>query len=131
MALLTRDERQSLTGPERKSLRKERRKARGARHEGDGVWLDLKLLRRRARDLLMDYAGERMPGRDRMDEVLDQLVEEADEFLVWTWAGPVAGALLEVGDGPALRAIIRLFVRPHVQDLYDHLHDVGLLTPGD
>ena len=127
--LLTKKERQSLSTRERQKLRDKRRKER--KGERDGPLFDLKLpaLKARANDLINDLIEDAIPGIDKMDEVLDSLAEDADRFLVWHWAGP-AGMLLELADGPALKALVRLFIRPHVQRMYDELEDRGIVPKG-
>ena len=124
--LLTKDERRSLDGEGRRTLRKARRAERPAKNRL--VLVDLAALRRRAAALVMDYAGEAIPGPDKMDEVLDDLASEADRFIQWQWLGPV-GLLLEAADGPALNALVHLALRPHVQRVYDALRDAGVVTP--
>lgn len=117
--LLTPDERH-LPGPERRALRRERRAELG--HKTAAQWvlealhLDTAALRRAAAEEILRLAGDALPGPDRMLEVLDTLIDRADEWLTWTWAGPVE-PLLELLDGQVLRALIR----PIVQEVYDDL----------
>jgi hypothetical protein len=127
MPLLTRDERRQLSRQERRALRKQRRAEK--RESGDSkplLNIDLPKLRRRAAELILDMAGEVIPGESKMEEVLDALAEDLDELLVWSWAGPVA-VPLEVLDGLIAAGVINALLRPHVQDLYDHLEDAGII----
>jgi len=125
MSLLTKAERQSLDRPQRVDLRRTRRAQRTeARMAGDGVEIDDETLAGLAGSLVVDMALEAMPGPEKMDAVLDELVEHADEFLVWTWCGP-AGFFLELIDGPALRALVRVLIRPHVQRVYERIQAGG------
>ena len=131
MSLLTKAERQAMNREQRRALRKERRAERKAERQADGGWpkglgLNLGKLRELATPLILDMAGDVVPGPEKMDEVLDELAEQADAFLVWTWAGPAA-PLLELADGPALRALIGLAIRPHIQRLYDDLRALGVV----
>lgn len=124
--LLTKDERKSLSKPERQALRKARREARDPLIKGDGIALILDRLKTEARELIIDAAEDAIPGEDKMDEVLSSLAASADQYLVWTWAGPVAGSALELLDGPAAQALVRIAIRPQVQKLYEELRDAGL-----
>ena len=123
MALLTKKERQTLDRAERRELRTVRRAER-ARQRGDGALINVGALRDLAVVMLLDRIDEDIPGPDRMDEVLDDLVELADLFLIWTWAGPV-GPMFEAADGFVLQTIVRLLIRPHVQRLFDDLRAAG------
>lgn len=130
MGLLTKEERRTLDRGERRALRRKRRAERKAERkarkaEVGGVRIDLDTLRREAATMMLDLADDDISGPEKMDEVLDELVEMADDLLVWTWAGPAA-PFLELGDGPALRAMARLVLRPYVQRLYDELREIGL-----
>jgi hypothetical protein len=88
------------------------------------VKLNLLALRNKAVELIMDLAGDTIPGPEKMDEVLDELADDADDFLKWTWIG-APGLLLEMVDGPALRALIRVAIRPHVEAAYRALVEAG------
>jgi len=124
--LLTKKERESLNARERKKLRNKRRKDRKTERHGPPFKLNMAALKARAGGLIHDLAEDAIPGREKMDEVLDSLAEDADSFLVWQWAGPV-GVLFEMADGPALKALVRVFIRPHVQRMYDELADRGIV----
>jgi hypothetical protein len=127
MALLTKAERQSLTSDERRELRSRRRAEKASdRPLPAGVRVLFPKLRRRAAELVLEYVRESIPGESRMDEVIDELVDEADGFLVWSWAGP-AGMLLEAVDGVALRAMVKVLIKPEVQKVYEGLRDTGVL----
>lgn len=125
MALLTRDERQGLDRPARQALRAKRR-GNAKRLNKRIAEFDLGGLRKRAAALILDQVGSNIPGHERMSEVLDELADEADELLSWQWAGP-AGPILELVDGPVIRAVVRAFIAPHVQEVHEHLRDAGML----
>ena len=121
MALLTREERQTLSRDERRELRAARRRKRSEkRSPGDGAKLDEGKLNALVETLVVDYAGQPLSRDDRIDEVLDELADELDSYLVWTWAGP-AWPILEIADGPAVRALVRVFLRPLVERVDDLL----------
>ena len=124
--MLTREERKTLDRAGRRELRAKRRAERREIPHGNIAGFNLGEMRRRAAELILDFAGETLPGPAKMSEVLDELVEEADAFLTWHWAGPMA-PVLELADGPIIAGIVRAFIRPHVQDVYEHLHDAGVL----
>ena len=125
MALLTREERKSLGRPARRVLREKRRSARQG-NKGRIAEFALDVLRRKAAALILDQVRANIPGHERMAEVLDELSDDADDILTWQWAGP-AGPILELVDGPVIRAVVRAFIAPHVQQVYEHLHDAGIL----
>lgn len=121
MPLLTKNERRALTRSERIALRKERRALRIERRPtGDGLEVRPKALAALAATMILDMADDEISATEKMDTVLDELVEHADEYLKWTWLGP-AGFFMELADGPALKALVRALIRPHVQRAYDEL----------
>jgi hypothetical protein len=140
MALLTKDERQSLTRDERRALRRERREDRR-----DDVLaklnIDWDLVDRMATELILDMAGIAMPPEEKMQAVIDELVEYLDDFCKWegigatvggflggAWgamAGSMAATLLEQFDGKVLEAIAGRFIEPKVQMVYERLKAEG------
>ena len=125
MALLTAKERQNLDRRERRNLRQVRRARKPAR-TGKLADFDISGLRKLAAQIILDQNSEQIPGHERMSEVLDELAGDADQFIKWSWAGP-AGPILELIDGPVIRGVVRAFIAPLVQDVYDHLNDAGML----
>ena len=126
--LLTKEERKSLSKDERQDLRGVRRDERRAAGGGLPPFVEVAIgkVEARAKEMILDLAHDVIPGRDKMGEVLDSLAVEADELLVWTFAGPV-GAVLEAADGVVLTALVRLVLRPLVQRVYDRLESEGLV----
>ena len=121
MGLLTREERQTLDRTDRRALRRERRQRRkDARPSGDGVKVNLARLRRQATVLILDYGPEARTEQG-IDEILDELVDYTDMILIWSWVGP-AGLLLEMADGPAIAALVRALVRPHLMRVIKELN---------
>ncbi len=123
--LLTKEERETLGRNERRNLRDRRREQKKADRPRIGV--KLPKLRARAEDLIFDLMATTLPGRQRMNEVLDSLAEEADDLLEWSWAGPFLSGPLEAIDGLVMHIIVRTTIRPHVQRLYDELEKSGRL----
>ena len=82
MPLLSKEERQTLTPDEKRALRKERR---AVRREERGPILGIKWekLEPLAETLILEIAGDLLPGEEKMQEVIDELAERADEFLEW------------------------------------------------
>tara|TARA_R100001509_G_C4875055_1_gene218263 strand:+ start:456 stop:854 length:399 start_codon:yes stop_codon:yes gene_type:complete len=126
MPLLSKEERQTLTPDEKRKLRKERR---AVRREERGPFLGIKMdkLEELAEPLILDIAGDLLPGEEKMLEVIDDLSEHADEFLTWTGLPTVVSLALEAVDGIFLRAIARGTLRPVVQRVYDRLKAEGKL----
>ncbi len=124
MALLSKEERQTLTPDEKRALRKERR---AVRREERGPILGIKWekLEPLAEDLILEIAGDVLPGESKMLEVIDELAEKADEFLEWRGLPMVVSVALEAIDGVFLRAIARGTLRPMVQKVYDRLKAEG------
>jgi len=126
--LLTRTERETLKKAERRELRKSRRAER--KSEGrtwPGLEINWKGLKDVAVPIIREMVEEDATGPEKMDEVLNLLVERVDDVLVWTWAGPLVGGVLEMVDGPALKFLLREVLRPHVQALYERLKGSGRL----
>ncbi len=126
MALLSPEERQTLTPDEKRALRKERR---AKRREERGPFLGIKWekLEPIAEELILEIAGDLLPGEEKMEEVIDELAEQADEFLEWRGLPVVVSIALETIDGVFLRAIARGTMRPMVQKVYDKLKAEGKL----
>jgi hypothetical protein len=126
MALLSKDERQTLTPDEKRALRKERR---AKRREERGPFLGIKWekLEPLAEELILEIAGDLLPGEAKMLEVIDELAEQADTFLEWRGLPVVVSLALETIDGVFLRAIARGTMRPMVQKVYDKLKAEGKL----
>lgn len=124
MTLLSKEERQTLTPDEKRALRKERR---AVRREERGPILGIKWekLEPLAEDLILEIAGDVLPGESKMLEVIDELAEKADEFLEWRGLPMVVSVALEAIDGVFLRAIARGTLRPMVQKVYDRLKAEG------
>ncbi len=126
MALLTKEERKSLTKEERREIRKERR---AERKENRGPLLGIKWekLEPLAEELILDIAGDLLPGQEKMEEVIDELAERADEFLNWQGLPLAITLILETVDGVIIKAIARGTLRPMVQRVYDRLKEEGKL----
>lgn len=129
MPLLSPEERQTLTPDEKRALRKERR---AERREERGPFLGIKWekLEPLAEELILEIAGDVLPGERKMLEVIDELAEKADEFLEWRGLPVVVTLALETIDGVFLRAIARGTMRPMVQRVYEKLKNAGKLDGG-
>ena len=130
MPLLSKEERQTLTPDEKRALRKERR---AKRREERGPILGIKWskLEPLAEDLILEIAGDLLPGEEKMQEVIDELADRADEFLEWKGLPLVVSVALEAIDGVFLRAIARGTLRPMVQKVYEKLKAEGKLGGGE
>ena len=142
MTLLTKNERQSLTRGERVALRQQRRAERKASNPPK-FQIDWEKVDELATELILDMAATAMPTEEKMDAVLDELVEQIDDFCKWTGVsttvggifggsigvliGGLAAAGLEQIDGIAIRAIADKFIEPQVQRVYDRLKAEGKL----
>ena len=126
MPLLSKEERQTLTPDEKRTLRKERR---AVRREERGPILGIKWekLEPLAEDLILEIAGDLLPGEEKMREVIDELAERADEFLSWSGLPMVIAVALEAVDGVIIKAIARGTLRPMVQKVYEKLKAEGKL----
>ena len=125
MPLLSKEERQTLTPDEKRALRKERR---AVRREERGPFLGIKWekLEPLAEDLILEIAGDILPGEAKMQEVIKELADQADSFLTWEGLGPL-GIGLELLDGVIIKAVARGTLRPMVQKVYDKLKEEGKL----
>ncbi len=130
MPLLSKEERQTLTPDEKRALRKERREKR---REERGPFLGIKWekLEPIAEDLILEIAGDILPGEEKMNEVIDELAERADEFLEWRGLPMVVSLALETIDGIIIGAIARGTMRPMVQKVYEKLKAEGKLDKSD
>ena len=126
MALLSKEERQTLTPDEKRALRKERR---GVRREERGPLLGIRWekLEPIAEGLILEIAGDLLPGEEKMQEVIDELAERADEFLSWEGLPMFISIALEAVDGVIIKAIARGTLRPMVQTVYERLRAEGKL----
>ena len=118
MALLTKQERRNLNPEERRALRAERRAERPKK--GIKININWDGLLAKAQDMMLDLVADDIPGPDKMDEVLQMLADEADDFLTWNNLG-VVGLALEAVDGPIIAAIFGGIVKPQMQKLYDEM----------
>ena len=82
MALLSKEERQTLTPDEKRALRKERR-AKRREERGPVLGIKWEKLEPLAEELILEIAGDLLPGEEKMQEVIDELAEKADDFLEW------------------------------------------------
>ncbi len=130
MALLSKDERDTLTPDEKRALRKERR-AQRREERGPVLGIKWEKLEPLAEDLILEIAGDLLPGQAKMQEVIDELAEKADEFLEWKGLPVVVSVALEAIDGVFLRAIARGTLRPMVQKVYERLKAEGKLGGED
>jgi len=131
MALLSKDERDTLTPDEKRALRKERR-AKRREERGPVLGIKWEKLEPLAEDLILEIAGDLLPtGEEKMQEVIDELAEKADEFLEWKGLPVVVSVALEAIDGVFLRAIARGTLRPMVQKVYERLKAEGKLGGDD
>lgn len=130
MPLLSKEERQTLTPDEKRALRKERR---AVRREERGPILGIKWekLEPLAETLILEIAGDLLPGEEKMQEVIDELAERADEFLEWKGLPMFISVALEAVDGIIIGAIARGTLRPMVQKVYEKLKAEGKLDSED
>ncbi len=118
MALLTKQERRNLDADERRALRAERRAERPKK--GIKININWDGLLQKAQGMMLDLIADDVPGPEKMDEVLQMLADEADDFLTWNNLG-VVGLALEAVDGPIIAAIFGGIVKPQMQKLYDEM----------
>ncbi len=118
MALLTKQERRNLDADERRALRAERRADRPKK--GIKININWDGLLEKAQGMMLDLIADDVPGPEKMDEVLQMLADEADDFLTWNNLG-VVGLALEAVDGPIIAAIFGGIVKPQMQKLYDEM----------
>tara|TARA_R110000824_G_scaffold363999_1_gene552349 strand:+ start:371 stop:772 length:402 start_codon:yes stop_codon:yes gene_type:complete len=130
MPLLSKEERQTLTPDEKRALRKERR---AKRREERGPFLGIKWEKMEpiAEELILDIAGDVIPGEDKMKEVIDDLAEKADDFLEWKGLPFFVSAALEAIDGVIIKAIARGILKGPVQRVYDRMKAEGKLDTVD
>ena len=126
MPLLTKEERKNLTKDGRRELRKERRAERRA-DRGPFLGITWEKLEPLAEELILDIAGDLLPGEEKMEEVIDELAERADEFLNWRGLPMAVTLILETVDGVIISAIARGTLRPMVQKVYERLKEEGKL----
>lgn len=118
MALLTKQERRNLDADERRALRAKRRAERPKK--GIKININWDGLLQKAQGMMLDLIADDIPGPEKMDEVLQMLADEADDFLTWNNLG-VVGLALEAVDGPIIAAIFGGIVKPQMQKLYDEM----------
>ena len=118
MALLTKQERRNLNADQRRALRAERRAERPKK--GIKININWDGLLEKAQGMMLDLIADDVPGPEKMDEVLQMLADEADDFLTWNNLG-VVGLALEAVDGPIIAAIFGGIVKPQMQKLYDEM----------
>ena len=130
MPLLSKEERQTLTPDKKRALRKERR---SKRKEERGPFLGIKWekLEPVAEELILDIAGDVIPGEEKMKEVIDDLAERADDFLEWKGLPFFVSAALEAVDGVIIKAIARGILKGPVQRVYDRMKKEGKLDSAD
>ena len=87
MALLTKQERRNLDADERRALRAERRAERPKK--GIKININWDGLLEKAQGMMLDLIADDVPGPEKMDEVLQMLADEADDFLTWNNLGVV------------------------------------------
>lgn len=137
MPLLSRDERRNLTGPERRELRRERRVERriqerqrrreNREHLRPRLRLNWSGVRAFAEEQMRDIAGDAIPGADKMEEVLDDVLDWLDNTVLEfdDVAGDgLVGSFVEValeGITDAGLALLRAMLRAHLQRWYDEL----------
>lgn len=137
MPLLSRDERKSLTGPERRELRRERRverrlqerqrRRKNREHPRPRLRLNWSGVRAFAEEQMRDIAGDAIPGADKMEEVLDDVLDWLDNTVLEfdDVAGDgLVGSFVEValeGITDAGLALLRAMLRAHLQRWYDEL----------
>jgi len=143
MTMLTRKERRELDPAAKKALRVARRAER-AKSRGKPQIINLAKLTPLAEALILELAGTELTAEDRIAEVMEELVESADEFMVWgafgvfvggALGGPI-GALLgalvangvEAADGLVLRVVAHRVLEPEVQRIYDRLKADGSIA---
>ena len=71
MALLSKEERQTLTPDEKRALRKERR-AKRREERGPVLGIKWEKLEPLAEELILEIAGDLLPGEEKMQEVIDE-----------------------------------------------------------
>jgi hypothetical protein len=127
MGLLTADERQTLNKEERRALRAERRAERRESGKGFRIKINWDGLLKQAQELMIDISEDQgITGPEKMEEVLDSLVERADDWMDWDRLG-LFGTILEAVDGPIIKAIFASLVKPQIQQLYDRMAKNGQL----
>ena len=126
MALLSKEERKTLTPAEKRALRKERRAERRA-ERGPFLGIKWEKLEPVAEELILEIAGDVLPGREKMLEVIDELAERADDFLEWKGLPLWVSLPLEAIDGVIIKAVARGTLEPAVQKVYDRLVAEGKL----
>ena len=126
MALLSKEERQTLTPDEKRALRKERR-AKRREERGPILGIKWEKLEPLAEELILEIAGDLLPGEEKMQEVIDELAEKADDFLEWKGLPTVIALGLEAIDGVVIKAVARGTLRPMVQKVYEKLKAEGKL----
>ena len=122
MALLTKAERKNLSKEEKKQLRAKLRAERPKK--GLRININWDGLMKSAEEMILDVAGDLVPGEEKMKDVCRQLAKEADDFLTWRGLG-VFGAFLEMIDGPVISALFALLIQPQVQKVYDRMKAEG------
>jgi len=130
MALLSKEERQTLTPDEKRALRKERR-AKRREERGPILGIRWEKLEPLAEELILEIAEDILPGEQKMQEVIDELSERADEFLTWSGLPMVIAVALEAIDGVIIKAVARGTLRPMVQKVYDRLKAENALGEGE
>ena len=78
-----------------------------------------------AEELILEIAGDVLPGREKMLEVIDELAEQADDFLEWKGLPLWVSLPLEAIDGVIIKAVARGTLEPAVQKVYDRLKEEG------
>ncbi len=142
--LLSKEERESLSRPERRALRRERREERRGESILAKLNIDWVKVDEKATELILDMAGIAMPPEEKMQAVIDELIDQIDDFCRWegvgtaiggflggtvgALAGAAAAQLLEQLDGKALEYIAGKFIEPKVQMVYDRLKEQGVIV---
>jgi hypothetical protein len=125
--LLTKEERQSLGRDERRALRKERRVVRRKEQRAKmREMFKFEKFKALAEEIMLEIAADILPGEDKMDEVLEELIVRIDEFIDFKPLGFI-GNILEAIDGLIIKFIVMELLRPQVQAVYDHLRSEGKL----
>lgn len=125
MPLLTKEERETLSPEQRRALRKERRKEK-RKNRGPILGIKMDKVKELAENLILEIAEDVLPENEqKMDEVIEEFVDRADEFVTWEGVFPPIKTILEAVDGPIIKAVIMAFARPFLQSVFDKLREEG------
>jgi hypothetical protein len=82
--------------------------------------LDVKAFEAKAKELILKFAKEAIPGPEKMAAVVDKIAEWADTEIKWGFLGPI-GPMVEAVDGIVIKKLIEL----PLQLVYNKLKEQG------